>query len=630
MIPLTMMMLIIIITLNPTNANYWNIINYEATPTKNHTQWQNYRMLNHPTDAESILIWGGYINAQNNSVQNILWQYNMVSQNWTALTGNHSMTLTESTYNYPGSSKDAGIVIASNNTLVMYGGANSGFWPYNSVWLFNFDTNQWKLLKQGDIGMDMDNWQPGGLSLMSMVMETVDSFLIFGGFSSVGRSNSVWRFNITTKSWTLLKGNATTVYKIAEIEGDDPNPPAMFGSGIVMDSNDSFVIFGGASESDVEESTVWRFTISSRKWEVLSRNRDSTEANYTIPYPSVTSGVRLLLDSDVSFLAIGKINEGAHVWRFSLIDYTWSLVYRGVGYSEVTVGDDIHPGEVFGEDVVMDSLDSFVLLNHVQTNVPNKIWRFQLNRTTTGCWNKSFYSNPYWPVCYLTSETSHPDISSSNGSELNLYTSDFEYSTILENNVVIGSGYDKDDIIVEGGSVKIINQEDSLFVLIQLTNVMAEIVDSSLVTPDFLLNNSVLDITNANITVQSDLVLKDSELVIGSSSYLQVDGCFDADNSSIFVRINGNTPLEEPFLNAVGCYGENLSIEILGNYNDCQSVRQQGSEFSIVFSCYLKNPIAIISVAIASVVVLCLCVFISLYVIRRRTKEIKKKHNSND
>eukprot|EP01130_Rhizamoeba_saxonica_P014927 TRINITY_DN659_c0_g1_i3.p1 TRINITY_DN659_c0_g1~~TRINITY_DN659_c0_g1_i3.p1 ORF type:complete len:676 (-),score=134.72 TRINITY_DN659_c0_g1_i3:181-2208(-) len=645
--------LLLVLLINQSLSQYWSL-HSTSLPSPNHDFWTYYKTVNHPSDPDSILVWGGFLNDNQTTMQNILWKYNVVEDEWTYLTGNQTNNRTDTTLHYPGGTKNPGIVVASENSIIMFGGARDNYDSYGTVWLYTIDDNHWKLLGDQNILTKRiaTATHPGGWDKFGMTMESDDSFLIFGGIGVGTRiSNNVWRFNISTETWEHLKGDIMN----EQIESPSPNliPQSMYGSVIMMDSDDSFLMFGGVGPTGYS-STLWRFSISNNSWSIVSRNPNG-ETDDTLPYPPANMGSTMFFDSDDSLLVTGYHSNYMNIWRYSLISHSWELIYQADELS-ANYGENGHPAYIFFEDLVMVTLDTLVLFSYNDKEpykYTNKsdIWKFHLNNTSEDCWDKLLYSNRFLALCkdYQTTtydETTtndeltttdkngdtttvdHRDDSSSSTmyeqSEFDNDSTTISETFELESDIVIGSGFEEEQIVVGGGSVLIVDQVDSQFVVISISDSSGEFVDSSAVSIDLIIQDSGVGIVNSQITIENILTLNNSSLVISSGSYLQVDGCITVHNSTISVQIDDAVVNEgKPFLKAVSCDGTPLQVEIKDN-DGCHSVQRDGSEYSILFICQESNVLTILLVVGAAVIVSIICICIYAYTTIRRRNALKK------
>ncbi len=100
---------------------------------------------------------------------------------------------------------------------------------------------------------------------------------LFGGsgysISSSGYLNDLWKFNITTNTWTFVKGdlisNLPGVYGTQGIAAPSNRPGARFGSTTWIDASGNLWLFGGngySASSFGQLNDLWKFTPSTNNW----------------------------------------------------------------------------------------------------------------------------------------------------------------------------------------------------------------------------------------------------------------------------------------------------------------------------------------------------------------------------
>ena len=171
----------------------------------------------------SLYLFGG--TNSDSAFFNDLWVYNISQNTWTWLAGSNN-TNDFSNVGQP-ASRMAGTLWTYNDVLYLFGGFNpngyySDLWTYYSYW------SQVPQHPNSPIPVPRGgatNWQIGS------------DLYLFGGVSSIsdgGRVNDLWRYNVNTRTWTLLSGstlvNQFGSYGIQYVAASDNQPGARSGA----------------------------------------------------------------------------------------------------------------------------------------------------------------------------------------------------------------------------------------------------------------------------------------------------------------------------------------------------------------------------------------------------------------
>lgn len=161
------------------------------------------------------------------------------------------------------------------------------------MWQYNFTLRQWTFLKGNStpgaytthglsvaLGVEGPTNLPAGRNLHTLnAMSSTNAFIMFGGYTSFssseyGEVNDLWRYNVTSNNWCLLKGNIRAVYPAAVYGtigiASSANVPAgvyIHGSAFVP-GTDSLFVFGGYTGGNSNE--LWLFNCSSAQWTFFS------------------------------------------------------------------------------------------------------------------------------------------------------------------------------------------------------------------------------------------------------------------------------------------------------------------------------------------------------------------------
>lgn len=150
--------------------------------------------------------------------------------------------------------------------IYIYGGeSNQG--RFNDFWSLNITSRSWTLLSGnphssrrpvshtvfGTQGVESTQAQPNDRSLaMTFYDKDLLQFYMYGGVDCQGRSvNQLWRWNVKTKQWAWLSGNASTSSGIFYRSGEHEQnyPPALAHQAWTFSPVKKVLyVFGGESE----------------------------------------------------------------------------------------------------------------------------------------------------------------------------------------------------------------------------------------------------------------------------------------------------------------------------------------------------------------------------------------------
>lgn len=235
------------------------------------------------------------------------------------------------TANRPGS-REGGVTWKDNaGNQWLFGGFglgvnNNGF--LNDLWMYNPLTNKWTWVK-GDSLIDkngvygilntaspLTTAKPGSRTNAVSWTDASGNFWLFGGigFANSGglsRLNDLWKFNVTTKLWTWVKGdssqNKVGVYGILNTVSPLAvnKPGARSGAVGWKDTNGNFWLFGGEGFAKTGSlgymNDLWKYNPSMNLWTWVHGdslvNQVGVSGNITIPAAANKPGARYLSTS---------------------------------------------------------------------------------------------------------------------------------------------------------------------------------------------------------------------------------------------------------------------------------------------------------------------------------------------
>lgn len=243
---------------------------------------------------------------------NDLWEYDIGTGQWTWVAGPSTANPPVALYglqgvsapnNLPGPREGASSWTDSSGNLWLFGGYgdNSDASPYtfgllNDLWVFSPTLGGWTWVSgsntlsavgsYGVQGTAAAGNVPGARSGAVAWIDSQDNLWLFGGETSLGFANDLWKFTPGTKLWTWVSGSSTPgalgVYGTlgsAVVGGNDPaEPPTVPGARVAaaswLDASGNFWLFGGTVQYDAQTyglfNDLWQFSPATGLWTWMS------------------------------------------------------------------------------------------------------------------------------------------------------------------------------------------------------------------------------------------------------------------------------------------------------------------------------------------------------------------------
>ncbi|MCI0450032.1 MAG: T9SS type A sorting domain-containing protein [Chlorobi bacterium] len=265
--------------------------------TGNVPKLKNHSAIYHPA-TNSMVVFGGRTPTANS---NEIWSLNLATNQWTQLipSGNLPSPRFTQNANYD----------SLNNRMIIWSGQGTEL--YNDVWAYSFASNTWlQLWPDGNVsGVPLKRY--GTASVFDPANRR---FVTFAGFTTSGRFEDTWTFNVDNMTWTDRTNNphppkrclhsacfAYDLRKMVIYAGQDTGPlddiwsldidnfswqnitpalkpPGRFWNSIIYYGSGNLVIFGGLGSQPLND--MWKFSISGNQWESVNQGSNIPPARW--------------------------------------------------------------------------------------------------------------------------------------------------------------------------------------------------------------------------------------------------------------------------------------------------------------------------------------------------------------
>eukprot|EP01122_Echinamoeba_exundans_P007864 TRINITY_DN2504_c0_g1_i1.p1 TRINITY_DN2504_c0_g1~~TRINITY_DN2504_c0_g1_i1.p1 ORF type:complete len:603 (+),score=76.23 TRINITY_DN2504_c0_g1_i1:1137-2945(+) len=239
-------------------------------------------------DGGNLYIFGGtfLIRTSGGQEVNNVMRYSIAANTWTWIAGT---TVNRgagsvgakgafSTSYYP-SARAAGAsgYDRANRQFWIYGGYTTTSAAMSDVWCFRLSDSAWAIMSAaqqdrllpsfGPIGADSSSYSPGSASFAMGWFDSVDStFWVLGGYGwDTARStyshisSSLWRFRVSTDSWTIMAGSNVTMPPASPTYV----APKVYTKGAVGWSQTlkTAFLYGGAPDTGSTNNELWKYAL---------------------------------------------------------------------------------------------------------------------------------------------------------------------------------------------------------------------------------------------------------------------------------------------------------------------------------------------------------------------------------
>jgi N-acetylneuraminic acid mutarotase len=235
----------------------------------------------HDSAAKRLILFGGRANGQG---VNDTWSFDIASGRWTKVSDGAN-----------GPSARWGHVAvydAKRSQMIVFSGQSStGF--FNDVWIFNPSTNQWREVSVSG------GKPPTRYGSCAAYDGAADVIYISHGFTSSGRFDDTWAFDLATSQWRDISA-----------AGAKPIKRCLHRCAFDLESK-TVVLFGGQSNETPILGDLWRFNPATHTWTELPAGAAKPSPRFFSEFQADPAASRFIVFG--GFAQSGNVND---VWTF--------------------------------------------------------------------------------------------------------------------------------------------------------------------------------------------------------------------------------------------------------------------------------------------------------------------------
>ena len=311
-----------------------------------------------------IIVFGGRTAT---GIDNSMYSLNLANNSWSVITPSGG-TVPSARY-----TADAYYDINTNSMFIWSGQGNQGA-LYNDVWVFNLVSNVWSRVWPDSNQSGVPLRRYGTASMFEPVSGKITTF---AGFTSIGRFEDTWTFDVNSKTW--------------QDRTNTPHPPKRcLHSGVYANDLGRFVIYAGQDDNGPRDD-IWQCNLSSFVW-----------GNIT---PAVKPPSRfwnsIIYYSGGNILIFGGLGTAAmnDMWKFRMGTNSWEQISQGGSI----------PGARWGHGgIYIASQDRMIIFGGEGDSLYNDTWQYSnvsvigiepvSNEVPEGFKLEQNYPNPFNPV----------------------------------------------------------------------------------------------------------------------------------------------------------------------------------------------------------------------------------------
>lgn len=354
-------------------------------------------------------LFGGF----NVGIHDDIWKFDPVTNEWTWMKGSGTTTQipvygtqgVASVFNTPGNQQwCAATWVDTTGNFWLFGGSDGSSSNYNLLWKYDNSTNEWTWMKGstaccqpgvfGTAGVPDPANTPGSRWETNATWVDANGDLwLFGGLSSSGTLNDLWKYSISTNMWTWMSPSNTLSSRTAYSKWTD--------------ENGDFWLFGGGPASSNTSNDLWKYVISANQWIFVGGTQtlnDSGSYNLycdpdTISIPSARIESRACwMDNQNNFWLFGGYNSSGNtfndLWVYCRSGNMWTWVKGSqlpsqpaiFGMQGIPNSNNV-PSSRMGSVGWKDTSGNLWLYSGwvIPGNAGNDLWKFTIDTTCGIC-----------------------------------------------------------------------------------------------------------------------------------------------------------------------------------------------------------------------------------------------------
>lgn len=283
-----------------------------------------------------------------------LWRFDIASSSWKEQNDGPN----------PGGRIDHDMIFSSTTGKIYLFGGYDGKGNLNDLWKYNISSMKWSLVEinTGPV--------PEARKGHSIIYDNQkDAIYLFGGLSVAKYFNDVWKFDISSSTWTKLPDGST-------------KPSARVNSDMVYDKvNNNLYIYGGFDGTNYLDD-LWKFNIGSSAWTPLTPSGSEKPpecAEHSLVFDDINS--RIFLFGGI-YLTISSVKEyRADFWYYDVSGNQWYQPEDGDA-----------PSPRARHDMVLDSANNKIyVIQGYSGEFKEDLWCYTISQNR---WEVIFDSSP--------------------------------------------------------------------------------------------------------------------------------------------------------------------------------------------------------------------------------------------
>src|SRR6185295_2530984 len=176
----------------------------------------------------------------------------------------------------------------SSGNFWMFGGygydVNDSLGCLGDLWKYDVNTNEWTWMKgssvvnylgsYGTLGVpDINNNPPSRQETSCGWIDSHNNLWMFGGWTAGGQTNDLWRYEISSNTWTWIKGSSSFnhfgTYGTMGISSPSNVPGSRAAYSRWIDKQDNLWLYGGngySASGNGYLSDLWKFDVITNEW----------------------------------------------------------------------------------------------------------------------------------------------------------------------------------------------------------------------------------------------------------------------------------------------------------------------------------------------------------------------------